>query len=188
MSSADLIAPPPQVELALGVQPYNGITDENQRFTIRRAREWCQRTANVSAWDVDAAACDEAHHAPVWYDGKARGDGLVEPWFGDVFVNPRWDDIMPWVARAWRAWKTLLDPTLKQLQSISMLLPGGRTHRDWWVKHVEPYRDGRRKQNGARLTTHNPPERFPYGCPGNPEGIGMPEPNFTSVLLVFKRA
>jgi hypothetical protein len=173
-------------ELALGVEAHNGNPDENQRYTIRRAREWILNTAGRHAFSVDVAACAEAHHAPVWY--SAEQNGLVQPWFGDVFCNPPWDDIEPWCEKAWRAWKTLLSPDLAPLSSISMLLAGGRTHRDWWQKHVEPYRDGRRTKNGATLTTHNPPERWPYGGPGNPEGVGCKEPNFTSVLLVWKRA
>lgn len=183
-----------QSALDLGVEPYLGNTDENQRFTIRRAREWCQRTANLfpRGWDLDASACAEAHHAPIWYGLDhplpSHRNGLVAPWFGDTFFNCRWADILPWVEKAWRAWKTVTDPSLPPLTSITALLPGNRTHRDWWVKWIEPYRDGRRKHNGARLTVHFAPERFPYGGPGNPEGVGAPEPNFTSVMLLWRRA
>jgi hypothetical protein len=185
------------------VEPHMGNADENQRFTIRRARDWCKYMACVAGWTLDAAACREAHHAPTWYGLDhplpANRNGLIAPWFGDVFNNPPWDDISPWVVKAWRAWTA---PAVAQraqlglpaLTSISMLLPGNRTHRDWWVELVEPVRDGRLsksldvllgEQPTARLSVHFAPERFPYGAPGNPEGIGTAEPNFTSVLLVW---
>lgn len=183
------------------VEPYNGNTDENQRFTILRARNWCKHVAGVTEWDLDAAACREAHHAPVWYGGIPFNgkNGLVEPWFGDTFCNPPWADIGPWTLKAWRSWSAEADRQreeagLPSLISISMLLPGGRTHRPWWKEFVEPFRDGRRRyldlaniEHPATLETFNPPERFPYGGPGNPEGVGAPEPNFTSVLLVWRR-
>jgi hypothetical protein len=183
--------------LLLDVPAYEGNTDDNQRYTIRRARDWCKRTAGVTEWDLDAAACQVSHHAPVWYDGKNRGSGLALPWWGDTFVNPPWDNIEPWVMKAWRAWSRAADlereaEQLPTLISISMLLPGGRTHRPWWRELVEPFRDGGwfldigEQHPTAYLRTHNPPERFPYGGPGNVEGVGVGEPNFTSVLLVWR--
>lgn len=186
------------------VEPYQGNPDENQRYTIRRARDWCMHMAAVGGWTLDAAACREAHHGVQWYgldhELPKNRNGLVGPWFGDVFFNPPWDDIGPWLVKAWRSWT--LEAAIERdrlglpmLTSISALLPGGRTHRDWWQDYVEDVRDGRVSRRlevllgediGARLSTHNPPERFPYGCPGNPEGINAPEPNFTSVLLVWR--
>lgn len=186
------------------VEPHRGNTDDNQRYTIRRARDWCMWAAAVGSWTVDAAACREAHHAPVWYGldnpEPANRNGLVGPWFGDTFCNPPWSDIAPWLVKAWRAWTMAAaveraERGLPALTSVSMLLPGGHTHRDWWQDYVEEVRDGRvsraldellGEEPGARLSTFNPPERFPYGGPGNPEGVGAPEPNFTSVLLVWR--
>jgi hypothetical protein len=187
------------------VEPYNGNADDNQRYTIRRARDWCKHMAVVAEWTIDAAACREVHQAPRWYgldhDRPDSRNGLVAPWFGDVFCNPPWSDIDPWLVKAWRAFSSVAAEQrhalkLPMLTSVSMLLPGGRTHRDWWREYVEDVRDGRVSRSldrllgeapGARLTTYNPPERFPYGGPGNPEGVGVPEPNFTSVLLVWRR-
>jgi hypothetical protein len=169
------------------VEPYNGNTDDNQRFTTDRALSWCKARAGVTDYDLDAAACEESHHAPAWYGWKSGRllNGLVEPWFGDVFVNPPWDDIGPWVERAWKAWTEPVFDGLT-LISISMLLPGNRTHRPWWRDFVEPHRDGRGEHPFVWLATHCPPERFSYGGPGNPRGINAPEPNFTSVLLVLR--
>jgi hypothetical protein len=192
--------PPITIDAFPEVQPYAGNTDENQRFTTRAAVAWCQAMARVARYDLDAAACVESHHAHVFYDGSPARNGLVEPWFGDTFINPPWSDIDPWVLKAWRVFTAPAVQHrdargLRALTSVSMLLPGNRTHRCWWQEYVEPFRDGRRSRDAdfllgeeqpARLTTYCPPERFAYGCPSNPLAIGMPEPNFTSVLLIWR--
>lgn len=188
--------------LLIDVPAHLGNEDENQRFTIPRAIRWVKAIAGVTEFDLDAAACEESHHAPTWYGWTSRHpidgdlvrppsgltlvDGLKMPWFGDVFVNPPWDDIGPWVLRAWKAWGETLPAGYPSLISISMLLPGNRTHRPWWQDLVEPYRDGRRPGHEAQLSVRFAPERFPYGAPGNPLGVGVQEPNFTSVALVWR--
>lgn len=177
------------------VKPHLGVEDDNQRFTIRRAVTWCKSRAGVTEYDVDVAACEESHQAPSWYGWKRDPhcavpmkqlhDGLLLPWYGDVFCNPPWDNIGAWALRAWKAWS---EPVLvSSLLSISMLLPGNRTHRPWWQEFVEPFRDAGPRADGVSLRSFSPPERFPYGSPGNPEGVGVSEPNFTSVLLVWRR-
>lgn len=201
-----MTSPLASADLFPEVAPHCGNTDENQRYTIRRAREWCKHMAAVSEWTLDAAACVEVHHAPIWYGLDhpiaANRNGLAAPWFGDTFNNPPWDKIDPWVLKAWRAFSL---PAVEErralgkpdITSVSMLLPGNRTHRDWWREMVEPVRDGRcsrtferdyllGEESPARLSVHFAPERFPYGGPGNPEGINVGEPNFTSVLLLWR--
>lgn len=174
--------------LLIDVPAHNGVDDDNQRFTTREALEWVKGVAGVDAFDLDVAACVESHHAPKWYGQQVDGsfvDGLAtltNPWVGNVFCNPPWGSIGPWVAEAWSIWIH----RGAELQSISMLLPGNRTHRPWWQGLVERYRDGRGTE-GVRLTTHFAPKRFAYGGPGNPLGIGVGEPNFTSVALVWRR-
>ncbi len=165
----------------IDVPAFNGNDDENQRFTLEPAMAWVKRTAGVTAFDLDVAACEESHHAPVWFDKAA--DGLKQEWRGRVFCNPPWDDIGPWVVKAHHEFYVRRD-----LLCIAMLLPGGRTHRPWWQKDVEPPRDLADGMGFVEFATHNPPERFSYGAPGNPRGIGCVEPNFTSVLLVWRRA
>jgi hypothetical protein len=177
------------------VAPRAGNPDTDQRFTTQPTLIWCKRTAIVTRYDLDAAACSESAHAPVWYS-KAE-NGVELPWFGDAFVNPPWSEIYPWVSKAWAEWSAeaaLIRAAhhLKPLTSVSMLLPGDRQHMEWWQDLVEPYRDDRGAPAGAegvRLTTHYPPKPRPhYGHPGNPRGVGCVEPNFTSALLVFRRS
>jgi hypothetical protein len=96
-----------------------------------------------------------------------------------------------------RAWRVLLDPRAVT-DVIGFLLPL-RTHRPWWQRWIEPYRDGLSdrvpfvgmQQVGPKpwpkVRVHHPPTRFKYGHPGNPRGIGVVEPNFQTVGIVFRR-
>jgi hypothetical protein len=166
----------------IDVPAHCGVDDDNQRFTTREALAWVKAVAGVEAFDLDVAACPESHHAPVWYGRQVDGswvDGLKAPWFGRVFLQPPWDDLYPWIQTAWAQWTfTTHSPSV-----IAALLPGNRTHRPWWQELVEPHRD-----IGGLLKAHFAPKRFAYGGPGNPLGIDVPEPNFTSVALVWRRA
>jgi hypothetical protein len=62
-----------------------------------------------------------------------------------------------------------------------MLLPSNRTEQPWWQNQVERWRDGKGMLGG--LSVHFLPGRTVYGCPGNPEGVGMGSPPFGSVAL-----
>lgn len=176
----------------IDVPAYSGNEDDNQRFTLEPAKQWCLALNNLDRFTLDVAACPESHLAPVWYGQQDDGsflDGLhtlSNPWHGDVFCNPPWNHIGPWVDLAWIEMSKRPD-----LLTVTMLLPGNRTHRPWWQELVEPFRDGGTSPTGiggARLKSHFAPERFAYGHPGNPRGIGCGEPNFTSVALVWRRA
>jgi hypothetical protein len=184
------------IDLFPEVKPHLGNEDENQRYTTDEADAWCRSVAGVEAWDLDVAACAMSHRASKWYGLPL--DGKTLPWFGRVFCNPPWDDIEPWVVSAWTAFAD----AAKRAQVVAMLLPGNRTHRPWWQTWVEPFRDGRDihgegwplaaapliGQPGPKLTVHFAPKRFAYGGPGNVRGVGVSEPNFTSVLLLWRRA
>ncbi len=169
-----------------GVDPLEPL-DLDSRYTLPATLDWCQRTAGVDGWDLDVAACEEAHVAPRYY--TARDDGLQQPWSAPrVWCNPPYSDIGPWVNRAWRA---MFD---WECEVVAMLLPATRTEQPWWHREVEPFRDGR-TQYGApeefsrfRLTTHHLPGRQSFGVPGNPKGVGVGSPPFGVVLLVWRRA
>lgn len=152
--------------------------DPDARFTTRRALAWVMKTARVDEFDLDVAACTLSRKATSFY--SRAENGLERIWWGRVFCNPPWSDIGPWVERAW---DVITSTKREQVPVICMLLPGDRTHRPWWQMLVEPSRD---LGATSRLRVHFPPERFAYGNIGNPEGIGVPEPNFTSCLLVFR--
>ena len=177
----------------ISVPRHAGNGDENFRFTLARADAWLRGKAGVRTWSLDAAACNESHLAARYYTLEHGQDGLVLPWFGATFINPPWDDIEPWVERACQSWWAVPvdreDPV--PLQLIAMLLPL-RTHMPWWQRFVEPFRDQPRGiaggPRGFFLRMYCPPERFTWGAPGNPRGIGAQEPNFQAVGLVWRRA
>ena len=191
----------------IDVPPHAGNDDENWRFTSPEADLWLRSIAGVDKWDLDPFACHEAHLAERYYTLERGEDGYTLPWFGAVGYNPPWDNIEPAVARSWSAetwanhavddkgaYKVISDRPAVRV--IAALLPL-RTHMGWWKKWVAPYRD----QCGecgtfsvpdiaggfrVRLEMHEAPKRFAYGGPGNPRAIGVAEPNFQSVGLVWR--
>lgn len=158
------------------------VDGENERYTTRTTDTWCKKKAQVDGWDLDVAACTEAHLADNYYT-KAN-DGIGQPWRAPrVWCNPPWDSVEAWVKKAWR------ELAARRCDLVAMLLPGNRTDQEWWQEQVEPYRDGGHPPTvDAELSTHFLPGRTVYGCPGNREGIGAGQPPFTSVLLVWRRS
>ena len=156
------------------------LEDGDQRYTTRETAAWCLKRTGIDAFDLDVAACEESHLAPVWYSKAA--DGLMQPWHGRVWCNPPFSDIGPWVEKAWSE--------VVRCESISMLLPASRTEQTWWQQLVEPLRDNPSLDydQSIFLRTHFLPGRTRFGHPGNPEGVGVGSPPFGCVLLVFKRS
>ncbi len=170
--------------------------DGDQRFTTPECDQWCRKVAGVDAWDLDVAACDEAHLAPTYFT-KAM-NGLLHRWVGRVWCNPPFSDIGPWVLKAWAAMVN------READLVAMLLPASRTEQEWWQSDVEAFRDrvdpptefgaaalvrwDAFEGAGVRLRTRNLPGRTRFGHPGNPTGKGVGSPPFGCVLLVWRRA
>lgn len=158
---------------------------EDERYTTRETIEWCKRAAGVDTFDLDVAACFESHWASLWY-GK-REDGLHKPWFGDVWCNPPYSDLAPWVRKTWGEFAVAVGPEGPSLlRSVSMLIPGNRTEQRWWQADVEPFRDGRTLRHGATLRSHFLPGRTAFARPGS-GGVGQSGAPFGCVLLVWRR-
>ena len=158
------------------------LDDGDQRYTVRATLALCAKIAGVEAFDLDAAACEESHKAPKFY--TIADDGLKQPWFGRVWVNPPYSDVGPWVAKAWHEMRRD-----GEASTVAMLLPSTRSEQKWWQQQVEPFRDGRKRHaGGALLTTHNLPGRQRFGIVGNPEGVGVGSPPFGVVLLIWRRS
>ncbi len=176
----------------------------NDRYTTRATLDWCKRVLGVEAFDLDVAACREAHHAPRYF--TVADDGLKCGWiFERIWCNPPYDVIGPWIAKAW---ETMLEAAVhgRPEPVIGMLIPDNRREQPFWQRLVEPFRDGRWERvvrppkhvtdaaglvwvahdYGARLFTHSLPGRQPFGVPGNPEGIGQQSPPFGVVLLEWR--
>ncbi len=198
----------------------------NDRYTTKPTLDWCMKVLGVDAFDLDVAACVESHKAARWY-GHHGGygdlehphlwhapgfvDGLTTPWNAHrIWCNPPYDDLLPWVHRAWNV---MLDAARFQLSTvIGMLIPDNRREQPFWQHLVEPMRDGRWEPRpgvdrthrlaiastntnawkatdaGVRLFTHSLPGRQPFGVPGNPEGKGQASPPFGVVLLEWRFA
>jgi hypothetical protein len=179
--------------------------DPNRRYTPRAFMEWIREKAGVEAFDLDPAADDESHWAPRWYSvapmpGSAGVDGLAQSWLPPrawfdqwperslwrVFVNPPFDDLGPWTARAWEHCQraSLSDDLALR---IAFVLPGNRHEQPFWQEHIEPFRDGRATRFGYRLELHFPAGRQAYAKPGS-NGVAVGSADFPSALLVWRRA
>jgi hypothetical protein len=157
-----------------------------ERYTLPADVERARTVAGVQPFELDAAACAEAHHAPAWFvapwayvDGAAGVDGLRTAWYGSVWCNPPFDDLAAWVQRAWQ------EASSHCVRSIVMLVPANRTGTRWWQGMVEPYRE--RQDGGISLRTHFLPGRLRFGGPGAPTTPPRGTPPFACALLVWKR-
>lgn len=152
--------------------------DPDKRYTTPETMALCMKLAGVTKWDLDVAADAESHWAAQWYG--VEQDGLKQPWWGNVWCNPPFSDIEPWLENT--KWELAINPRGDIF--VAMLLPANRTEQSWWHRHIEPIRDGR--DSCFTLVTHFLPSRVRYGHPGNPRGHGAGSPPFASVLLVWR--
>jgi phage N-6-adenine-methyltransferase len=123
--------------------------------------EECCNLAGVHHFDLDPAATNESARGTYYYDLEA--DGLVQDWFGNVWLNPPYSDLQSWVAKAFDS----------DAEAVVMLLPANRTEKSWWQDLVEPgIRDGsvrayflrgRRRFNRPGWTAPAKGDRPPFG-------------------------
>ena len=146
----------------------------DERFTTADIDAWCRRKAEVSEWDLDVAACDEHHLAPVYFTKTTNG--LSARWSGRVFCNPPYSDIESWVQKAALEISRDDGPTV-----VAVLVPATRTEQKWWQTYVEPYRDRPNKS----LSTFFLPGRTNFSKPGM-NGKAQTGSPFGCVLLVFR--
>lgn len=149
--------------------------DLDRRYTTRETMNLCMGLADVSAWDLDVAADEESHWAPLWFGVEANG--LAQPWFGNVWCNPPFSNLEPWLVKAW------FEFVRGNCSTIAMLLPANRTEQPFWQEHVERHRD----RHDSRLRTYFLPTRVRFGHPGNRDGVRAGSPPFGCVLLVWGR-
>lgn len=135
-----------------------------------RATPWDEYTKLVSAYgpfSIDVAAASHNTKCVRYYDRDT--DGLSQPWGDeDVWCNPPYSNIEPWLVKAWDEWGSADPP-----HSITMLLPNNRAEQGWWQRHVEPLRErdgfsvaflpGRMRFIKKGATEVGPNERPPFG-------------------------
>ena len=145
--------------------------DTDERYTLGPVLARCSSLAGVAAWDLDVAACADAHVACRYY--TKTDNGLLLPWAGRVWCNPPWSNIGPWVEKAWGEWHS------GHIEALGMLLPATRTDIAWWQDLVEPQRD----TPGSPLHVCFLPGRIQYGKPGDLLAAHQGTPAFGSVFL-----
>lgn len=126
---------------------------------------------------LDAAASENNKLCQCYWD--LRSSGLDNSWYSyNVWCNPPYSDIRPWVEKAWKEIEAY------PARVIVMLLPANRTEQRWWQDLVEPHRD-----RGGVLTTRFLPGRprfeVPEGTYSDPRGN---RPPFGCCLLIWRAA
>jgi phage N-6-adenine-methyltransferase len=118
---------------------------------------------------LDAAASPHNAKLPRFF--SIEENGLEMPWSGEqVWCNPPYSNIRPWVSKAWDEWSKRKRPT-----GVVMLLPANRTEQGWWQDLVEPhlrlrrsdfaveFLRGRMRFIAANDTHIRPNQRPPFG-------------------------
>lgn len=126
---------------------------------------------------LDAAASKENKLCECWWD--KRVSGLENPWYSyNVWCNPPYSDIRPWVEKATEEIAKPGGPRV-----IVMLLPANRTEQAWWQDLIEPARrEGRIETRflRGRLRFDTPDHDYSRQPKGN-------RPPFGCVLVIWRR-
>ncbi len=141
------------------------MTDARQRWATPWWLIHWIRERTLEPIALDACAERETRKADLWYGpGSPWGEnGLVGHWpdSGTIWVNPPYDDIGPWVARA-------LHHIRLNCSRVVLLLPA-RTDQEWWHQlHVH---------SRARCCCLRPRVAFEA-----PAGVRQSSPSFATVL------
>lgn len=163
-------------------------------FTTKADVLWCYKKLSKvdpltaePAYDLDAAACFESRWGTYYYTPERGENGLVLPWWGNVWVNMPFSRIRPWVERAWYA-VTEWSPK-NWADSVSLLMPATKHEQPFWQELIEPFRDrcgDRMKGMEPIITTHYLPGRTSFAYPGS-GGVPKKGASFGCVLVIFER-
>lgn len=167
MQQANLIDVPPSAPPSV---------ESDEWYTTAATNAWARECAGVEAWDLDVAACVEAHLAPRYY--TKADDGLSKSWDARAaWCNPPFSQIAAWVEKAW------LEHRVGSFGVLAMLLPAVKTEQAWWQTLVEPHRD---VGESPALRTYFQRGRAAFAAPGT-KGEPQQGSPFGCVLLVWKR-
>ena len=112
---------------------FEQMIDSDVRLTQQAELGEALDFAGAPKFDLDPCAARELRKqlglppiADVEWD--IEDDGLSRDWFGRVFVNPPFSDIMPWVEKAEREIKR------DSVSTITFLVPANRTEQPWFQR------------------------------------------------------
>jgi len=95
---------------------------------------WRSLAAPVDGFDLDP--CSGAESTPIAPDRYTKeDDGLLQPWHGDVFVNPPWSSNGDASAKEQWLSKVRSEANRDEVDSVVVLLPSD-TSAGWFHEHV----------------------------------------------------
>jgi len=117
---------------------------------------------------LDAAASKSNTKAPLYFDGTPDCDGLVNPWKGDVWVNPPYGREIPlWLEKAAK------EIQREEVNQILVLIPA-RTDTKWFHEIIMPH----------AYLVYLIKGRFNHIHPSSKDGANAP---FPSMLVKFRK-
>lgn len=163
----------------------------------------CAKLVGVDGFTLDVAASPGNQvngEDGIYYSLENEDDGLKEQWHGDVWCNPPYSDIAPWLRKAWYEWHRgkaasfILGPARQLMaeqaglvernlvKSITMLLPANKTEQRWWQSYVE--RHSHREQVRVHFLAKRRRFLMPDGSPILARKDGVVVRNKAGVPLV----
>lgn len=120
---------PSQAEIAAAQALGVAVADLRQLWsTPQGVYDWAD--ARWGPFDLDACAHESNAKCDFYY--TERDDALVQPWRGRVWCNPPWNNIDPFVRRAW-------EQVREGVCRLACFLVPTRTGQGWWIDVVRPY-------------------------------------------------
>ena len=115
-------------------------TDESNDEVATKPELWRPIAAKVGGFDLDpAAGCEPAPIADERY--TPADDGLAQPWFGTVWLNPPFSDRTPWYRRLVKYIKT---GDVTRAVAVSSVDPSANWFHKWFsTADVLCFLDGR---------------------------------------------
>lgn len=140
------------------------IAHVDNRSTPPELYQECAELAGVT-FDLDVAASDDNTKCGRWL--TEDDDGLSREWWGNVWCNPPYSDIRPWVEKA------IAERWAGRAELVALLLPANRTEQGWWQDLIEPkqrkgqvelfFLRGRRRFDRPGWTKPKKGDRPPFG-------------------------
>lgn len=129
--------------------------------------------AGMGGFDLDP--CSGAEQSPYAdHTFTEDDDGLEQPWFGTVWMNPPYSNVGDDGGRGWM-WKAWSESRRDDVQAVMCLVPS-RTSTQWWHDYVTSasvicFIEGRLKFGGSEDSAPFPSAIIVFGSPDDPEAM-----------------